>query len=77
MVLELASLVVGIINAIFAGIPIFTNLWHKIKSFFGGSRKFSLSLPDLHLEAVVSPEYCPQGNSPYSSPTGGQPRKDG
>lgn len=43
MVLEVAALVVAIINAIVAGQPIFSKLWEKIRNFFGRSSKDSHS----------------------------------
>lgn len=43
MVLEVAALVVAIINAIIAGQPVFSKLWEKIKAFFGGSSKIPYS----------------------------------
>ena len=41
MVLEVAALIVAVINAIFAGQPLFSKLWQKIKAFFGGSSKLT------------------------------------
>lgn len=58
MVLEVAALVVAIVNAIIAGQPVFSKLWEKIKNFFGGSSKipYSKALMLFLLKPPVSPE---------------------
>lgn len=61
MVLELAALIVAIVNAVIAGGPIFSKLWAKIKGFFGGSSKtpsppFMVQGPSFAECSVFTPE---------------------
>jgi hypothetical protein len=62
MVLEVAALVVAIINAIIAGQPVFSKLWEKIKNFFGGSSKIPIfPSPGAFAEGFFSPRETTKG----------------